>query len=126
MQEIKKLQQFKRQEIEEKIEKLKEITGNTDLEFKGEDLESDFDPEAHDKRMQSLFNEDFYEGPEEEQKPVFPDIDEYLQLGMCNLNYTTLCMCTLLLLQVLTVYFISPGLKATHAPLISLHSFQII
>lgn len=46
-----------------------------------EDIDGDFDPEAHDRRMQSLFNDEFYQGPEEEQKPEFPDIDEDLELG---------------------------------------------
>jgi protein KRI1 len=81
MQELKKLQELKRKEIEEKIQKLKEITGNTDIQFKDDDLESDFDPEAHDKRMQSLFNDEFYEGAEEDQKPEFPELDEYLEIG---------------------------------------------
>ncbi|XP_076267735.1 protein KRI1 homolog [Rhynchophorus ferrugineus] len=80
MAEIQKLKELKRKEIEEKIEKLKEITGNTDVGFLENDLEEDFDPNAYDKRMQSLFNESFYEGPEEEQKPVFPDIDEELEI----------------------------------------------
>lgn len=80
MQDLKKLQELKKKEIEEKIEKLKEITGNTDIEFKDDDLESDFDPEAHDKRMQSLFNDEFYQGPEDEYKPEFPELDEYLEI----------------------------------------------
>ncbi|RZC36871.1 KRI1 -like, partial [Asbolus verrucosus] len=80
MQDLKKLQELKRQEIEEKIQKIKEITGNKDIEFKDEDLDGDFDPEAHDKRMQDLFNDEFYEGHEDDQKPEFPEIDEYLEL----------------------------------------------
>ncbi|EFA06706.1 protein KRI1 homolog [Tribolium castaneum] len=80
MQEMKKLQELKRREIEEKIQKLKEITGNNDMEFKDEDLEGDFDPEAHDKRMQNLFNDEFYQGPEGEQKPEFPELDELLEI----------------------------------------------
>lgn len=47
-----------------------------------EDIDGDFDPEAHDRRMQSLFNDEFYQEPEEEQKPEFPDLDEELELGM--------------------------------------------
>lgn len=50
--------------------------------FQDDDIEGDFDPEAHDRRMQSLFNDEFYGGPEEEQKPEFPDIDEELEIGM--------------------------------------------
>lgn len=85
MKELKKLQELKKKEIEEKIQKLKEITGNTDVAFEEDDIEGDFDPEAHDKRMQSLFNDEFYAGPEGEQKPEFPDLDEELELGNVRL-----------------------------------------
>lgn len=81
MKELKKMQEFKRKEIEEKIEKLKEITGNTDIGFKDDDIDGDFDPEAHDKRMQSLFNDEFYQQEEGDQKPEFPEIDEELEIG---------------------------------------------
>ncbi|XP_050296481.1 protein KRI1 homolog [Anthonomus grandis grandis] len=80
MTEIKHMQELKRKEIEEKIEKLKEVTGATDVAFAEDDIDGDFDPEAHDKRMQALFNDDFYEGPETDQKPEFPDIDEELEI----------------------------------------------
>ncbi|XP_018567968.1 protein KRI1 homolog [Anoplophora glabripennis] len=80
MKELKTLQELKRKEIEEKLEKLKEITGNSDITFENQDIDGDFDPEAHDKRMQALFNDNYYQGPEEEQKPVFPEIDEELEI----------------------------------------------
>jgi len=80
MEEIKQLKELKKIEIEEKIKKLQEITGNTEVGFEMKDLEDDFDPEEHDKRMQSLFSNEFYEGPEGEQKPEFPEIDEELEL----------------------------------------------
>ncbi|KAL3287580.1 hypothetical protein HHI36_002047 [Cryptolaemus montrouzieri] len=75
MEDLKKLRDFKRKEIEEKIEKLKEITGNKEMAFNDEDIDGDFDPEAHDRRMQALFSDDYYQGPEEEQKPKF-DLDD--------------------------------------------------
>ncbi|KAJ8924350.1 hypothetical protein NQ315_007146 [Exocentrus adspersus] len=80
MQELKKLQELKRIEIEEKLEKLKEIVGDSDIGFADEDIDGDFDPDAHDRRMQTLFNDEYYQGAEEEQKPVFPDIDEELEI----------------------------------------------
>nr|CAH7761243.1 unnamed protein product [Callosobruchus chinensis] len=80
MQDLKKLQELKRKEIEEKLEKLKEITGNPSIGFADEDVDGDFDPEEHDKKMQALFNDEFYQGPEEEQKPQFPDLDEELEI----------------------------------------------
>lgn len=81
MAEIRKMQELKRKEIEEKLEKLKEVTGNTHLAFEDDDLDGDFDPEAHDRRMKELFNDQFYEGPEGDQKPQFPTIDEELEIG---------------------------------------------
>lgn len=42
--------------------------------------------------MQSLFNDSFYQGPEEEQKPEFPDIDEELEIGI-NLSFTLFVNC---------------------------------
>ncbi|KAF2896128.1 hypothetical protein ILUMI_10041 [Ignelater luminosus] len=80
MEEIKQLQVLKKKEIEEKIDKLKEITGNAEVSFNVGDLEDDFDPELHDKRMKALFDDQFYEGPEGEQKPEFPELDEELEL----------------------------------------------
>jgi hypothetical protein len=50
---------------------------------KDEDLEGDFDPEQHDKRMRQLFNREFYEGDENE-KPDFPELDEELEIGKQN------------------------------------------
>lgn len=51
--------------------------------FQGVDFDQDFNPEEHDKKMQSLFNEEFYDaGGDEEEKPEFPDLDKELDLGM--------------------------------------------
>ncbi|CAH1113712.1 unnamed protein product [Psylliodes chrysocephalus] len=80
MQDIKKMQELKRKEIEEKLEKLKEITGNESLGFNDKDIDGDFDPEEHDKKMQALFDDEFYRAPEDDQKPEFPDLDEELEI----------------------------------------------
>nr|XP_022902585.1 protein KRI1 homolog [Onthophagus taurus] len=80
MEDIRKLKELKRKEIEEKIQQLKEITGNTDIDFNDDDIDGDFDPEAHDKRMHNLFNDEFYQGEEGEEKPKFPELDEELEI----------------------------------------------
>lgn len=80
VQEVKKLQALKLKEIEEKLEKLKEITGNASLGFANEDIEGDFDPVEYDRKMQELFNDEFYATPEDDQKPQFPDLDEELEI----------------------------------------------
>ncbi|CAG5019979.1 unnamed protein product [Parnassius apollo] len=79
MEEIARLKAFKLKEIQEKIAKLKEVTGNQDLAFKDEDIEGDFDPEEHDKRMKAIFDEQYY-GDADDEKPVFPDLDEELEI----------------------------------------------
>ncbi|XP_055913201.1 protein KRI1 homolog [Eupeodes corollae] len=76
MQELEMVKAMKRKEIEEKIMKLKEVTGNDELGFKDEELEDEFDPEAHDRRMQELFNDDYYQVDADEEKPECPDIEE--------------------------------------------------
>ncbi|KAK4884740.1 hypothetical protein RN001_001011 [Aquatica leii] len=80
MEELKQLKVLKRQEIEEKIKKLQEVTGNNELGFDVKDIDEDFDPEEHDKRMQELFNSEFYSGPEGDIKPEFPELDEELEI----------------------------------------------
>ena len=40
----------------EKIEQLKEITGNPDVGFTEADLEGDFDPTKYDKLMKVILN----------------------------------------------------------------------
>ncbi|CAK1584123.1 unnamed protein product [Parnassius mnemosyne] len=79
MEEIARLKALKLKEIQEKIAKLKEVTGNQDLAFKDEDIEGDFDPEEHDKRMKAIFDEQYY-GDADDEKPVFPDLDEELEI----------------------------------------------
>ncbi|XP_052844410.1 protein KRI1 homolog [Drosophila gunungcola] len=77
MKELDLIKDIKRKEIEEKIRKLKAVTGNDELGFRDEELEEDFDPAAHDRRMQELFDDEYYNVDEGEEKPECPsDIDE--------------------------------------------------
>ncbi|XP_053614800.1 protein KRI1 homolog [Plodia interpunctella] len=81
MEEIARLKALKLKEIQEKIAKIKEVTGNDELAFKEEDIEGDFDPSEHDRRMRAIFDERYYgAGAAERQKPVFPDLDEQLEI----------------------------------------------
>ncbi|XP_014230963.1 protein KRI1 homolog [Trichogramma pretiosum] len=78
-EKLKELKVLKRKEIEERLEKLKEITGNDDIQLNMVDLEEDFDPDAYDKKMRQVFNDDYYAAAENEDvKPEFPEIDEEL------------------------------------------------
>ncbi|XP_041984558.1 protein KRI1 homolog [Aricia agestis] len=79
MEEIARLKALKLKEIREKIEKIKEVTGNQDLAFKEEDIESDFDPAEHDRRMREMFDDTYY-GEQEDHKPQFPELDDELEI----------------------------------------------
>lgn len=79
MEEIARMKALKLKEIQEKIAKIKEVTGNDELAFKESDLESEFDPEEHDKRMKEIFDEQYY-GDADDQKPVFPELDDELEI----------------------------------------------
>lgn len=80
MKELRELQNIRKREIEEKLLLLKDVSGRDDFELKEDDLNSDFDPAEHDKRMAALFNNEYYGIDEGEQKPQFPDIDEELNI----------------------------------------------
>ncbi|CAK1550269.1 unnamed protein product [Leptosia nina] len=79
MEEIARLKSLKLKEIQEKIAKIKEVTGNEELAFEEADIEGDFDPEEHDRRMKAIFDEEYY-GEADDQKPVFPDLDDELEI----------------------------------------------
>lgn len=78
--EIEMLKELKRKEMEEKISKLKVVTGTEELAINDEDLEGDFDPEAYDKRMAELFDNEYYQVDEGEEKPECPSDMEDLQV----------------------------------------------
>ncbi|MFH4977793.1 hypothetical protein AB6A40_004502 [Gnathostoma spinigerum] len=71
--EIRELKMLKKKEIEDKLERLRQMAGDEKLAVKMEDLEEDFDPTEYDKRMKELFNADYYDGCAEDEKPEFPE-----------------------------------------------------
>uniref|UniRef100_A0A182WJL5 Protein KRI1 homolog n=1 Tax=Anopheles minimus TaxID=112268 RepID=A0A182WJL5_9DIPT len=81
-QELEELKAMKLKEIREKIQRLKDIAATENLAMNEEDLESEFDPDEHDRRMKSMFNDEYYGVDEGDQKPEFPDLDE--ELGIEN------------------------------------------
>ncbi|XP_043193631.1 protein KRI1 homolog isoform X1 [Amphibalanus amphitrite] len=77
-EELKRLKTLKRKEIMEKLETLKEAVGNTDLPFEVADLDADFDPDAHDRKMGEMFGDDYYyDADNDEEKPVFSDDEDW-------------------------------------------------
>jgi prolyl oligopeptidase PreP (S9A serine peptidase family) len=84
--EIQRFKALKRKEILDKLEKLQEISGKSNLEFSEADVEGDFDPLEYDRRMEQIFSEQYYDGVNDDEKPVFPyddDIDAEME-GMNN------------------------------------------
>ena len=59
----------------EKIDKIKKITGNEDLNLDIDDLDKDFDANEYDKRMQEVFDGKYYQNNIDDAKPVFSDSD---------------------------------------------------
>ena len=78
-EELKRLKNLKKKEILDKLNKLAAITGNPveSLGMTLDDIEEDFDPKEYDAKMTSLFSDEYYAaGREDEEKPVFPDMEE--------------------------------------------------
>eukprot|EP00794_Sanderia_malayensis_P008075 gene8075-8939_t len=76
-EEIRKMKNLKRKEIMAKIEKLKEITGNSKVGFLEDDLDGDFDPSKYDDIMKNVYDDDFYKDDGNEiEKPVFSDLED--------------------------------------------------
>ncbi|XP_052872837.1 protein KRI1 homolog [Anopheles cruzii] len=80
--DLDELKAVKLKEIRDRIQRLKEIAATEKLAMNEDDLESDFDPDEHDRRMREMFNDDYYGVDEGDQKPEFPQLDE--ELGIEN------------------------------------------
>ncbi|CAG9800792.1 unnamed protein product [Chironomus riparius] len=80
MKHLRELQNIRKREIEEKLMVLKDVSGRDDLELKEDDLNTDFDPAEHDRRMAALFDNQYYGIDGDDQKPQFPDLDEELNI----------------------------------------------
>ncbi|CAD6199648.1 unnamed protein product [Caenorhabditis auriculariae] len=80
--ELKHLKKMKRSQIEEKLARLSKAAG-CDIPLSIDELQADFDPKEFDKKMQAIFNDEYY-GKEEDfkeddnEKPVFSDDDAVL------------------------------------------------
>lgn len=72
MEDLKRAKNLKKQEIFDKLKQIQEITGNKTVGFNEIDLETDFNPEDYDQKMESMFSDQYYDGDENE-KPVFDD-----------------------------------------------------
>ncbi|GBC07159.1 hypothetical protein RclHR1_00730008 [Rhizophagus clarus] len=73
VEELKRLKNLKKREIFEKLRKIKEITGNDTVGFDDVDLEEDFDPDKYDKKMHKIFDDNYYTGEADNEKPEWSD-----------------------------------------------------
>lgn len=76
MRELEMINAIRKREIEEKIRKLKDVTGNETIPFDDDDIDGDFDPDAYDRKMNEIFNNEYYQVDEGETKPECPDIED--------------------------------------------------
>ncbi len=76
MKELEMINAIKKREIEEKIKKLKEVTGDETIQFDDDDIDGDFDPDEYDRKMNAIFNNEYYQVDEGETKPDCPDIED--------------------------------------------------
>lgn len=72
--EIELLKILKYKEIEEKIDKIREASGNDDIDLGEIDLEADFDPDAHDAYMERVLGTNYYDDCNAEE--AIPDFGE--------------------------------------------------
>ena len=59
LQQLSGLKNLKKQEIQRRLEQIREITGNEDTGLDTGDLDTEFDPSKHDETMASILGEDW-------------------------------------------------------------------
>jgi len=72
-EELKRLKNLKRKELEEKLKMLGHVSGKDEIRSDQLDLEGDFDPEGHDSQMRGIFDDEEYYGQAEASKPMWDD-----------------------------------------------------
>lgn len=60
-EELKRLKNLKKKEILEKLKQVEQVSGASALGFENVDLDGDFDPEEHDRKMREMFDDDYYQ-----------------------------------------------------------------
>ncbi|EGG06722.1 uncharacterized protein MELLADRAFT_86393 [Melampsora larici-populina 98AG31] len=73
MDELNRLKELKRTALMAKLDVIKKNAGAEEFNMDDFDLESDFDPDSHDRRMGNAFNNQFYGQEDPDGKPVWDD-----------------------------------------------------
>lgn len=80
LRELEMLSAMRKRDIEEKMAKLRSVTGDEALPFDDGDLDGDWDPEEYDRKMGAVFNSEYYQIDEGDEKPECPADLEDLQV----------------------------------------------
>ncbi|BFZ55734.1 Kinetochore protein Spc24 [Savitreella phatthalungensis] len=80
-EEIARLRNLKRTEIEQKLRKIEQATGRR-MAFDQIDVDGDFDPDTWDTKMRQNFDDGFYDGDEDDKKPEWDDDIDIGDLGL--------------------------------------------
>ncbi|DAZ98001.1 TPA: hypothetical protein N0F65_005159 [Lagenidium giganteum] len=79
-EELRRLKNLKQAEIQSKLNKVAKLMGKAEaekLKVQPSDLEAAFDPEEYDKRMQEIFDEEYYnEDDVDMEKPTWDDEED--------------------------------------------------
>ncbi|KAF1318530.1 Krr1-interacting protein involved in 40s ribosome biogenesis, partial [Globisporangium splendens] len=76
-EELRRLKNLKQAEIQSKLEKVAKLMGRDDAKLLASDLEGEFDPEEYDKRMQQVFDEEYYnEDDDGMEKPTWDEEED--------------------------------------------------
>lgn len=84
-EEIKRLKNLKKKEIDDKLQQIRSVAGDAALALGADELDADFDAAAYDARMGAAFGDEsgYYDKEEEDEagvkKPEFGDMEEELQ-----------------------------------------------
>ncbi|KAG7381370.1 hypothetical protein PHYPSEUDO_006075 [Phytophthora pseudosyringae] len=78
-EELRRLKNLKQADIEQKLKKVARLMGEEEgtAGLKPEDVEGDFDPEEYDKRMQAVFDEQYYDEDDDDMdKPTWDEEED--------------------------------------------------
>jgi hypothetical protein len=74
--ELKKIQEIKKGEILEKVNRLEKIAGTDKIRLLAEELDNEYNAENFDLIMNKVFNEEFYNEKDKNAAGIVEDIDE--------------------------------------------------
>ncbi|KAK4705353.1 protein KRI1, partial [Phenoliferia sp. Uapishka_3] len=72
-EEVRRLKSLKRKEVEDKLRKILEAAGSGADGLEGVDLDGDWDPEEHDRKMAEIYGEEYSGAQDDDFKPAWDD-----------------------------------------------------